>query len=534
LQTEDVVAQPSGGRMTKLERDIFLSHRSADKEFVRRLAADIESEYWQNRTLRAWLDEAEIPPGGSIPAHIEAGLQNSRFVAVVMTSSYFNSPSGWTDAEWHAALHRDPDNRGHRLIPILAKDCPYIPYLLRHLRSVDMRTEADYKRGVREIVSVLRNEPLPRPVTHRGQLIATSGRIEASQIVAERASIDALPDVKTELLQCNLLPVDRPPGRIWTAPVRPDLKREGRRGELIVPAKKELIVAARAGQEAMGFETVYTPAFRIASDAIVSFHDLSDPSGPLASIVDDGAADDFPTKSYMVDEDQRRTAISLLNMAVDRHARRCGLIIDSTKPHRFFFPSRDGAEHVITWRPIKNKASRIVAKPMQVDGQTRFWRHLGAYLKMLYLADKLYLQIDPTWVLTDDGTTVKAGPDIGRVVIRWTGRERNLHVLYHLRFWTAILRNDRPGPISVFAGDQTMEISQQPVSAQVPYGITADHRDLLNALDTEAQILSQEEDELLDEVLSSDPDTINEVAEKEAESGDDDDGPWIVDDGETS
>jgi hypothetical protein len=282
-----------------------------------------------------------------------------------------------------------------------------------------------------------------------------------------------------------------------------------------------------------GFGTVFTPAFRVAGDTIVSFHDLSDPSGPLASIVDDGAADDFATKSYMVDEDQRRIATSLLNMAVARHARRCGLVIDSIKPHRFFFPTHDGLERVITWRPIKNKASRTVAKPMQVDGQTRFWRHLGGYLRMLYLADKLYLQIDPTWVLTEDGSNVKAGPDIGRVVIRWTGRERNLHVLYHVRFWTAILRNDRPGPISVFAGDQTLEISQQPVSAQVPYGIAADHRDLLNVLDNEAQILGQQEDELLDEVLSSDPDTISEIAEKESES-DDDDSPWAQDNGEAS
>jgi hypothetical protein len=78
-----------------------------------------------------------------------------------------------------------------------------------------------------------------------------------------------------------------------------------------------------------------------------------------------------------------------------------------------------------------------------------------------------------------------------------------------------------------------MEISQQPVSAQVPYGIAADHRDLLNALDTEAQILGQEEDKLLDEVLSNDPDTITEIAEEDSESGDEDHGPKVEDDGDT-
>jgi hypothetical protein len=195
-------------------RDVFLSHRSANKEFVRRLAADIESEFWQGRGLLTWLDEAEIPFGGSIPGHINWGLENSRFVAFVMTPEYFNSSSGWTDAEWHAALHNDPDNRKHRLIPILGADCPYIPYLLRHLRSIDIRGD-DYKKGLRELLAVLREQPLPRAIAHRGQLIAPSGQIDRAQLVAERAGTDAFPDTKTELLQCNLLPIERLPPRIW-------------------------------------------------------------------------------------------------------------------------------------------------------------------------------------------------------------------------------------------------------------------------------------------------------------------------------
>jgi hypothetical protein len=142
-------------------RDVFLSHRSANKELVCRLATDIERELWQGRGLLAWLDEAEIPFGGSIPGHINRGLENSRFVALVMTPEYFNSPSGWTDAEWHAALHDDPDNRKQRLIPILGADCPYIPYLLRHLRSIDIRGD-DYKKGLRELLAVLREQPLRR------------------------------------------------------------------------------------------------------------------------------------------------------------------------------------------------------------------------------------------------------------------------------------------------------------------------------------------------------------------------------------
>ena len=86
-----------------------------------------------------WLDEAEIRPGQSVPEMINQGLETSRFVALVMTPAYFRSESGWTDAEWHAALYVDPDNRRARLLPLLVEDCPYIPYLLRHLRAIDFR-----------------------------------------------------------------------------------------------------------------------------------------------------------------------------------------------------------------------------------------------------------------------------------------------------------------------------------------------------------------------------------------------------------
>ncbi len=108
-------------------RDIFLSHRSIDKNFVRELAADIETEEFQGRGLLTWLDEAEIDFGQSIPRMVNDGLEKSRFIGLILTPDYFRNEIGWTDAEWHAALHVDPDNRRNRIIPLLVNDCPVIP-----------------------------------------------------------------------------------------------------------------------------------------------------------------------------------------------------------------------------------------------------------------------------------------------------------------------------------------------------------------------------------------------------------------------
>ena len=57
-------------------RDIFLSHRSTDKNFVRDLAADIERQQFDGRLMLTWVDEAEIKPGSSI-----VGMMNRRLGA---------------------------------------------------------------------------------------------------------------------------------------------------------------------------------------------------------------------------------------------------------------------------------------------------------------------------------------------------------------------------------------------------------------------------------------------------------------------
>jgi len=57
------------------QQDVFLSHRSADKLFVRKLAADIEATPCGDRYLTAWLDEAEIRPGQSVPGMVNHGLE---------------------------------------------------------------------------------------------------------------------------------------------------------------------------------------------------------------------------------------------------------------------------------------------------------------------------------------------------------------------------------------------------------------------------------------------------------------------------
>jgi hypothetical protein len=97
------------------------------------------------------------------------------------------------------------------------------------------------------------------------------------------------------------------------------------------------------------------------------------------------------------------------------------------------------------------------------------------------------------------------GPDISKRVAKWTGPERNLQILYHVCFWTTILKGRKGGPISIWAGDQSLEIAPVPAMIQQSYGIADDQRDLMSQLDEEAQIIAAEEEEIADIVLTTDP-----------------------------
>lgn len=115
--------------------DVFLSHNSMDKPFVRRLAERLRDE-----GLRVWFDEWAIKPGDDIFLAIETGLQESRTQVLCLSQEALGS--GWVKLERSTVLFRDPTNIGRRLIPVLLSDCT-LPDTLRRYKYIDFRRETD-------------------------------------------------------------------------------------------------------------------------------------------------------------------------------------------------------------------------------------------------------------------------------------------------------------------------------------------------------------------------------------------------------
>jgi hypothetical protein len=496
-------------------RDIFLSHRSTNENITMKLAADIEKVVFKDRNLLTWVYEAEIPPGQSIPGMINQGLEMSRFFGIIMTPDYFESDSGWTDAEWHSALQEDPDNRNGRIIPLLLQNCPHIPPLLRHLNMIDLR-KSNYSKGFKQLIDILCDKPLPRPTPWRGQIITSSGMIDRQTLVAERAIPQSDPDIVTERLYCNLLPILKIPEFIYMAPVSNQFYKKSKTRVKMHLSKMAIKEAILESQMKSGIDNPYIPAFRTYRGGIVTLNDLEDPESPFSG-VNEGEFETIASKEWNKEKDKRNIFISLMNMALFNHAVRAGLESDNQKWMRFFFPpSNEGLANEITWIPRKKKTKRTVAKPcLDKEGKLLFWRHQAAYLSIIYLANEFYLQIIPTWIFTLDGFTIMRGPKVNKLAIQWCGAERNMGVLYHVRFWTTILRGKTGGPIVMRAGDQNVEIDSHCAFIQIPYGIEGDQKDLERLLDKTAAFLDKEENELAnivaeDSSLEDDKDEIEE------------------------
>src|SRR5262245_17395643 len=84
--------------------DVFISYASEDGDAVARpLAALLRAE-----GLRVWLDENELQVGDSVRAGLDAALSSCRFVAPVLSETYFEK--AWTRRELDACTARESDN----------------------------------------------------------------------------------------------------------------------------------------------------------------------------------------------------------------------------------------------------------------------------------------------------------------------------------------------------------------------------------------------------------------------------------------
>ncbi len=124
---------------------VFLSHNHADKEFVRRLASDLNAH-----GIKYWLDEAEMKIGDSLIQKISEGLTSANYFIIVLSPNSVNTP--WVKNELEIALTLEISrSRQISILPVLIKDCE-IPIFLTPKLYADFRNENDYENSFEKLV----------------------------------------------------------------------------------------------------------------------------------------------------------------------------------------------------------------------------------------------------------------------------------------------------------------------------------------------------------------------------------------------
>lgn len=127
-----------------MRKSIFLSHTSADKPFVRKLASDLEAH-----GIRYWLDEAEIKVGESLIEKIRLGLDEVDFVAAVLSPASIASP--WVQRELDVAMNQEIMGENIKVLPILYMPCELPGFLLGKFYS-DFTDENNYTPALKRLV----------------------------------------------------------------------------------------------------------------------------------------------------------------------------------------------------------------------------------------------------------------------------------------------------------------------------------------------------------------------------------------------
>ena len=155
---------------------VFISYSSADRDFVERLARDLDAA-----GIDTFYDQ-RIPPGESWAQSLAAAIESADFLLVVLSPD--SVASQWVEQEIQIGLNREGDGKTY-VVPLLLRPCP-IPALLADKTYASF--DRDYKAGLDRILRVLTGKVQTTPATATG---ADAAKLEQSRQSVAQFKSDA-------------------------------------------------------------------------------------------------------------------------------------------------------------------------------------------------------------------------------------------------------------------------------------------------------------------------------------------------------
>lgn len=132
-----------------LQRDVFICHTGEDEPSVVRPLA----EAFKSTGISFWLDEAEIRWGDSITSRVNKGLQTSKYVLVVLSSTFLTKP--WPQRELDASLNQESSTGEVRVLPLLVGDGKTQKELIKNYPLLNDKFHLVWQGDTQPIVTAL-------------------------------------------------------------------------------------------------------------------------------------------------------------------------------------------------------------------------------------------------------------------------------------------------------------------------------------------------------------------------------------------
>lgn len=417
-----------------MEYDVFLSYSHKDKEWVENLASRIESEQHEGRKLRVFRDTRDIQPGSNMVEAMQKGLAQSRYICPVISPSSVNAE--WPKMEWSIAVSSDPSGRKGRVIPLWLGECE-IPPALNIRFVVFFDRDSDWSESFNKLISALKGSTRSGPAAP-----APGARPEPSPIQYED-------DVDEQLLS-NLFPVSSMPKTVWHGPTTRSNAQVYEHLNRVFPGT--------------------LPTFIVKSGRIFCFWDLNERRCPFRTLLSADVIGRDGVDDWLDDEVKSRWLAELLNKGLKHHCRGIGLTFDAKHKRYMFLPS-DGRDLQIPWNTGQRKSTRTVVR--KYSNGKPFWAHQSLGARFVVLDGDVFLLLDPGWTFTSDGRTPLPKERTGSLSSRWTARERNSSMSYHIRFWSSHLSRSSE-QLVLDLGGSACKIHTTPGTADMDKGLEGD------------------------------------------------------------
>ena len=452
--------------ISEFKFDVFVSYNKIDEEMARNIAEYLESYNTGKRQIRVFFAPWDIRPGDNFINLINEGLAQAKFFALVLSSEALHAE--WPTAESAAALLCDPSGRMGRVIPILVKSCK-LPPLLAIRNWLDLRDKSKFDTGMQKMLCVIKEEPLPRGTNSLGTKRVTESGI--STFIENKAS---QPDQIDENVHTNLFPVIRAPSVLWKASTQ---------------FWEKHTIYKQFGEK--------LPSFILKEKHLYTFSNLSEKNNPLRFSIDIKTIESANMRDWFNDKDKARWLIDLLGSEIRQFCKNIGLYFDKTGK-QFYGDKKVITGEKISWTAHVRKGKRGLIIPYTKKDKetgketTYFFRHRAVGLKFQILGSELFLQIDPGWEFSKDGSILIQGKRRGVLNTKLQSRIKNNVEFDEMRFWAWLLSDGTN--ITMGSGDYAIKIDSNPLAFKTSCGVYGDHKPIPNVIEEPPSLIDVDDD----------------------------------------